>query len=102
VPPVTLGIDTHAVPPGRLVVVAAAADGVSHPSHQRQHQADDEDDAEDQYNMGEGESRDEAREEQPEDDKDDSDQGSGADQRSTVPPPGASAMVNAPPACCAR
>ncbi len=30
------------------------------------------------------------------------DQGSGADQRSTVPPTAASAMLNAPPACCAR
>ena len=58
---------------GRLVVVAAAGDGVSQPSHHRQEQADgEEDDPEDQNNMGEGEGRDEAREDEPEDDEDDS------------------------------
>ncbi|BBY38921.1 hypothetical protein MMAN_30550 [Mycobacterium mantenii] len=56
-----------------LVVVTAAADGVSHPSHQHQYQTDDEeDDPEDQNNVGEGEGRDEAREQESEDDKDDS------------------------------
>ena len=68
-----LGDRDYAPDLGGLVVVAAAADGVSHPSHQRQYQADDEeDDPEDQHNMGEGEGRDEAREQEPEDDKDDS------------------------------
>jgi hypothetical protein len=58
---------------GRSVVVAAAADGVSHPSHQHQCQADDEeDDPDDQANMSVGEGRDEGREEEPEDDKEDS------------------------------
>jgi hypothetical protein len=48
----------------RSVVVTAAADGVSHPSHHQQDQADnEEDDAGDQNKMGEGEGRDEAREE---------------------------------------
>jgi hypothetical protein len=56
-----------------LVVVAAAADGVSRPSCYQQYQADDEqDDPEDQNDVGEGEGRDEAREEVAEDDKDDS------------------------------
>jgi hypothetical protein len=57
---------------GGLVVVAAPADGVSHPSRHQHYQADDEeDDPDDQDDMGEGEGRDEAREEQSEDDKDD-------------------------------
>jgi hypothetical protein len=64
---------TRWVTPGRLVVVAAAADGVSRPSRDHQEQADDEeDDPDDQANMGEGEGRDEAREQKPEHDKDDS------------------------------
>jgi hypothetical protein len=64
---------TRWVTPGRLVVVASAADGVSHPSRDHQYQADDEeDDPEDEANMGEGEGRDEAREQKPENDKDDS------------------------------
>ena len=51
----------------------AAPDGVSHPPHQRQYQADDqEDEPEDQNDMCEGEGRDEAGENEPEDDKDDS------------------------------
>jgi hypothetical protein len=55
------------------VVVAAAADGASHPSHHQQYQADDEeDDPDNQANMGVGEGRDEGREEESEDDKDDS------------------------------
>ena len=58
---------------GRLVVKASAPDGVSHPPHQRQDQADDqEDEPEDQNDMCEGEGRDEAGENEPEDDKDDS------------------------------
>src|SRR5271168_5225102 len=58
---------------GRLVVVAAAGDGVSHPSHHRQEQADgEEDDPKDQNNMGEGEGRDEAGEDEPDDEEDDS------------------------------
>src|SRR6185312_8137868 len=57
----------------RSVVVAAAADAVSHPSHHGQYQAHDEqDDADDQNNMGEGEGRDEAREHEPQNDEDDS------------------------------
>jgi hypothetical protein len=53
--------------------MAAAADGVSHPPHQCQYQADDEEeDPDDQANMGVSEGGDEGREEQPEDDKDDS------------------------------
>jgi hypothetical protein len=58
---------------GRSVVVAAAADGVSRPSHQHECQADDEeDDPDDQAKMGVGEGRNEGREEEPEDDKEDS------------------------------
>jgi hypothetical protein len=46
----------------------AATDGVSHPPHQCQYQADDEeDDPEDQNNVGEGEGRDETREDEPQD-----------------------------------
>ena len=55
------------------VVVAAAADGVSCPSHHGKYHADnEEDDPEDHKKMGEGEGRDEAGEEEPENDKDDS------------------------------
>ena len=58
---------------GRLVVVAAATNSVSHPSHQHQQQADDqEDDPDDQANVGVGEGRDEGRQQEPEDDEDDS------------------------------
>jgi hypothetical protein len=58
---------------GRSVVVAAAADGVSRPSHQHECQADDEEDnPDDQAKMGVGEGRNEGREEEPEDDKEDS------------------------------
>jgi hypothetical protein len=58
---------------GRSVVVPAAADGVSHPSHQHQCQAnDEEDDAEDEAKMGVGEGRKEGREEESEDDEEDS------------------------------
>jgi hypothetical protein len=58
---------------GRSVVVPASADGVSHPSHQHQCQAnDEEDDAEDEAKMSEGEGGDEAGEEESEDDEDDS------------------------------
>ena len=57
---------------GRLVVMPTAADGVSHPPHQRQYQADDqEDEPEDQNDMCEGEGRDEAGEKEPQDDKED-------------------------------
>ena len=57
----------------RSVVVAAAADGVSHPSHHGKYHADnEEDDAEDHKKMSEGECRDEAREEESENEKDDS------------------------------
>jgi hypothetical protein len=53
--------------------VAAAADGVSHPSYQHQCHADDEeDDPDDQAKMGVGEGRKEGREQEPEDDKEDS------------------------------
>jgi hypothetical protein len=72
-PTLKLSGPTRRVTPGRLVVVAATADGVSHPSHHHQQQADDEeDDPDDQANMGVGEGRDEGREEEPEDDKEDS------------------------------
>src|ERR1700690_23004 len=58
---------------GRSVVVAASADGVSHPSHQHHYQAnDEEDDPDDQAKMGVGEGRKEGREEEPEDDEEDS------------------------------
>jgi hypothetical protein len=57
----------------RSVVVAAAADGVSHPSHQHQCQPnDEEDDADDEAKMGVGEGRKEGREDEPEDDEEDS------------------------------
>src|ERR1700730_10559256 len=57
----------------RSVLVPAAADGVSHPSHQHQCQADDEeDDPDDQAKMGVSEGRKEGREEEPEDDEEDS------------------------------
>src|SRR5580698_3809931 len=57
----------------RSVVMPAAADGVSHPSHQHQCQADDEeDDPDDKAKMGVGEGRKEGREEEPEDDEEDS------------------------------
>src|ERR1700729_208843 len=60
-------------PYGRSVVVPAAADGVSHPSHQHQCQADDEeDDPDDEKQMGVGEGRKEGREEESEDDEEDS------------------------------
>ena len=53
---------------GRSVVVAASADGVSHPSHQHHCQAnDEEDDPDDQAKMGVGEGRKEGRKEEPED-----------------------------------
>jgi hypothetical protein len=58
---------------GRLVVVAAAADGVAHPSRDHHYQADDQqDDSDDQADMRVGEGRDERREEESKDDKDDS------------------------------
>ena len=58
---------------GRSVVVAAATDGVSGPSHQHQCQADDEeDDPDDQAKMGVGEGRKEGREKEPENDEEDS------------------------------
>jgi hypothetical protein len=53
--------------------VAAAADGVSHPSHQHQQQADDEQEgSDDQAKMGVEEGGYEGGQEEPEDDKDDS------------------------------
>jgi len=56
-----------------LVVVPAAADGVSRSSQYGQYCADDqEDDAEDEEQMGEREGGDEAGEEQPENDENDS------------------------------
>src|ERR1700722_18031621 len=56
-----------------LVVVPAAANGVSSPARDQQYHADDEqDDPDGEQEMGESEGRDEAREEQPEDDEDDS------------------------------
>ena len=58
---------------GRSVVVAAATNSVSRPSHEHHQQTDDQQDDPDHHaNMGEGEGRDEGRQEEPEDDKDDS------------------------------
>jgi hypothetical protein len=58
---------------GRSVVVATAADGVSHPSHRHQQQADDKEQGpDDQANMGVSESRDESRKEESKHNKDNS------------------------------
>ena len=67
----------------RLVVVAAPADSVPHPSYNQQYETDDEkDDADDQDDMSEGEGRDEGRQDESQDDEDDSKNDHGAQQLS--------------------